>query len=31
MERVGYLFEYLIRKFNEDANETAGDHFTPRK
>jgi type I restriction enzyme M protein len=30
-EQMGYLFEYLIRKFNEDANETAGDHFTPRE
>lgn len=29
--RMGYLFEELIRKFNEQANEEAGDHFTPRE
>jgi type I restriction enzyme M protein len=23
-------FEELIRKFNEDNNEEAGEHFTPR-
>lgn len=28
---MGYIFEELIRKYNEDANETAGDHFTPRE
>lgn len=28
---MGYIFEHLIRKFNELANETAGDHFTPRE
>jgi type I restriction enzyme M protein len=28
---MGKLFEHLIRKFNEQANETAGDHFTPRE
>jgi len=28
---MGYVFEELIRKYNEDANETAGDHFTPRE
>jgi type I restriction enzyme M protein len=28
---MGLLFEDLIRRFNEDANETAGDHFTPRE
>ena len=28
---MGYLFEELIRKFNEQANEEAGDHFTPRE
>ena len=28
---MGYIFEELIRKFNESANETAGDHFTPRE
>ena len=27
---MGLLFEDLIRRFNELANETAGDHFTPR-
>ena len=27
---MGLLFENLIRRFNELANETAGDHFTPR-
>lgn len=30
-EDMGLLFENLIRKFNELANETAGDHFTPRE
>src|SRR5882672_9473732 len=28
---MGLIFENLIRKFNELANETAGDHFTPRE
>ena len=28
--RMGLVFENLIRRFNELANETAGDHFTPR-
>ncbi len=28
---MGLIFEHLIRKFNELANETAGDHFTPRE
>jgi len=27
---MGYVFENLIRRFNEQANEEAGDHFTPR-
>ncbi|MEN6465644.1 MAG: class I SAM-dependent DNA methyltransferase, partial [Syntrophaceae bacterium] len=27
---MGLIFENLIRRFNEAANETAGDHFTPR-
>ncbi len=27
---MGYVFEELIRRFSEAANETAGDHFTPR-
>ncbi len=26
---MGLIFENLIRRFNELANETAGDHFTP--
>jgi type I restriction enzyme M protein len=29
--QMGLLFEELIRRFNEAANETAGDHFTPRE
>ena len=29
--QMGLLFEDLIRRFNEAANETAGDHFTPRE
>ena len=29
-EHMGLIFENLIRRFNELANETAGDHFTPR-
>ena len=28
---MGYIFEELIRRFNEVSNETAGDHFTPRE
>ncbi len=28
---MGYIFEELIRKFNEASNEKAGDHFTPRE
>lgn len=28
---VGYVFEELIRKFNEENNEEAGEHFTPRE
>ena len=28
---MGYVFEHLIRKFYEDANATAGEHFTPRE
>lgn len=27
---MGSIFEELIRKFAEQSNETAGDHFTPR-
>src|SRR5256885_1442243 len=30
-EAMGLIFENLIRRFNELANETAGDHFTPRE
>jgi type I restriction enzyme M protein len=28
---MGYVFEELIRKFNEDNNKEAGEHFTPRE
>ena len=28
---MGYIFEDLIRKFSEQSNETAGEHFTPRE
>ena len=28
---MGRTFEELVRKFNEAANEEAGDHFTPRE
>jgi type I restriction enzyme M protein len=27
---MGYVFEELVRKFNEENNEEAGEHFTPR-
>ena len=30
-EQMGLVFENLIRRFNELANETVGDHFTPRE
>ena len=30
-ERMGHVFEELIRKFSELSNETAGEHFTPRE
>src|SRR5260370_11038148 len=30
-QQMGLIFETLIRRFNELANETAGDHFTPRE
>ncbi len=30
-EQMGLIFENLIRRFNELANETTGDHFTPRE
>ena len=26
--QMGYLFEHLVMRFNEQANEEAGDHFT---
>ena len=29
--QMGYLFEHLMMRFNEQANEEAGDHFTPRE
>ena len=30
-DQMGLIFENLIRRFNELANETAGDYFTPRE
>ena len=30
-EDMGLIFEELIRRFAEDSNETAGEHFTPRE
>ena len=27
---MGLIFEELIRRFNEENNEEAGEHFTPR-
>ena len=30
-EHMGHVFEELIRKFSEQSNETAGEHFTPRE
>jgi type I restriction enzyme M protein len=29
--QMGYIFEELIRKFSEQSNETAGEHYTPRE
>jgi type I restriction enzyme M protein len=29
--QMGYVFEELIRRFAEQSNETAGEHFTPRE
>ena len=29
--QMGYIFEELIRRFNEASNEEAGNHFTPRE
>ncbi|KKH45971.1 class I SAM-dependent DNA methyltransferase [Methanosarcina sp. 1.H.A.2.2] len=28
---MGYIFEELLRKFNESMNENPGEHFTPRE
>ncbi|MGD1472814.1 type I restriction-modification system subunit M [Vibrio harveyi] len=28
---MGQIFEDLVRRFNEQANEEAGDHYTPRE
>lgn len=28
---MGAIFEELIRRFSEQSNETAGEHFTPRE
>ena len=28
---MGYIFQELIRRFSEQSNETAGEHFTPRE
>lgn len=30
-ELMGSIFEELIRRFSEQSNETAGEHFTPRE
>ena len=30
-EQMGYIFEELIRKFNESLDENPGEHFTPRE
>ncbi len=30
-EEMGYIFEELIRRFNEALNENPGEHFTPRE
>jgi len=29
--QMGYIFEDLVRRFNEENNEEAGEHFTPRE
>jgi type I restriction enzyme M protein len=31
VDAMGTIFEELIRKFSEQSNETAGEHFTPRE
>ena len=28
--RMGTVFEELVRRFNEENNEEAGEHWTPR-
>jgi len=28
---MGYVFEHLLRRFNEASNENPGEHFTPRE
>jgi type I restriction enzyme M protein len=28
---MGYIYEELVRRFSEQSNETAGEHFTPRE
>ena len=28
---MGYVYEELVRRFSEQSNETAGEHFTPRE
>jgi len=30
-QNMGYIFEELIRRWSEQSNETAGEHFTPRE
>ena len=30
-DKMGNVFEDLVRRFNEQANEEAGDHYTPRE
>jgi type I restriction enzyme M protein len=30
-QEMGYIFEELVRKFNEALNENPGEHFTPRE
>lgn len=30
-KEMGDIFEELVRKFSEQSNETAGEHFTPRE
>ncbi len=28
---MGYIYEELVRRFSEQSNDTAGEHFTPRE